>query len=75
MGDAEVEGFSQQRALGVKRLDVAEAMPQSQRQRGQAQATFSTVAVLHIFVAGGVRVPGHDVSFLIDEFFETTFSF
>jgi hypothetical protein len=75
MGDAEVEGFSQQRALGVKRLDVAETMPQSQRQRGQAQATFTAITVLHTLIAAGVRVPGHDVSFLIDEFFETMFSF
>jgi hypothetical protein len=40
MGNAEIEGFAQQRALGVERLDVAKAMPQTKRQRWQAQATF-----------------------------------
>jgi hypothetical protein len=48
-------------------------MPQTKRQRGQAQAAFATVAVLHILIAAGVRVPGHDVSFLVDEFSKQRF--
>ncbi len=39
MGNAEIEGFTQQRALGIERLYVAKAVPQAQRQRRQAQAT------------------------------------
>jgi hypothetical protein len=38
MGNAEVKGFTQQRPLGIKRLNMAEAMPQAKRQRGQAKA-------------------------------------
>ncbi len=63
MGNAEVKGFTQQRPLGIKRLNMAEAMPQAKRKRGQAKAAFATVAVLHILVAVRGRVPGHDVSF------------
>jgi hypothetical protein len=40
MGNAEIEGFTQQRALGIESLNVAKAMPQPSDSAGRRRPLF-----------------------------------
>ena len=68
MGDAQIEGPSQDGALGVERPVVAEVLPQPERHRGQEQTAAPTTAIGHgpVAILGGkvARSLGCSVSLL-----------
>ena len=67
VGDAVIERRAQDLALHAKRRDLAEVVPQAQRERGQQQAAPAAAPVGHRVVPGGRGNVGHEgTSFMED---------
>ena len=55
MGDAEIEGVQNEIARGRLRIDVAEILPEPERDARQQHAASAAAPIHHFVVAGAMR--------------------